>query len=446
MDTRSRSLPALALGVLAAAASGQSVWTEVFPSVRPSKRHSHAMAFDAARGVVVMYGGSYGSTYRADTWTWNGTTWQQAVTTGGPGDKALATMVWHPERNQVLLVGGRSRLGFVMDTWAWDGKSWTQILTSGGSLRQGPQSIAYDPKRKVLVAFDGSRTSEWPGYGNWFERKTANAPNTGERGAMVYDAAAGTILLYTQGQTWTYDGTDWRRHTPAVSPPARQLTAMAYDPVAGHAILFGGYVGHELDDTWAWNGKTWSQQIAQNPPTARHSTGMAYDAVRKQIVMFGGLQGFDDTWIKNRKFGTPATATLFGSGCAGSGGTPQLVPASGSLPWIGATLVLELRSLPKSPLNAPFGLLGLSRTSWGPFQLPLDLTGLGMSGCSTYVSIEQLDALTNQFGIARWALPVPDLVPLVGKSFYIQGLVADAKANSFGAVLSNALDCQIGAR
>ena len=106
MDRLVHSIVALALGVLCAAASAQSPWSQVFPKLSPEKRNSHAMAFDAARGVVVLYGGNYGSLFRQGTWTWNGKNWQQVTSSGGPGAKSNATMVWHPERKEILLVGG----------------------------------------------------------------------------------------------------------------------------------------------------------------------------------------------------------------------------------------------------------------------------------------------------------------------------------------------------
>ena len=45
-------------------------WTDVTPSTgSPRGRHSSVMAWDAARGSLLMFGGSNGSTpYGSDTW------------------------------------------------------------------------------------------------------------------------------------------------------------------------------------------------------------------------------------------------------------------------------------------------------------------------------------------------------------------------------------------
>jgi hypothetical protein len=352
-------LVSLSLLASCAVLPGQAVWSQVSGS-GPGNRYSHAMAFDAAHGVTVMYGGSASL---SDTWLFDGSSWSRASLTGAPGPRRYASMCYHIGLGQVLMVGGQDSTGsYVMDTWGWNGVSW-QMVVNAGSLPQGKQSLAYDPIRNVVVEFDGLHTYEWNGAGIWQQRTTAQAPATGYCGAMAYDPAAGRVVLYTYGQTWTYDGTNWTRAMPANSPPARDLTAMAYDSGQGQAVLFGGYSSSLLDDTWVWNGNDWSQQIAANPPPARYATALAYDPIRQRVVMYGGWLNLSDTWLKNPTFGTPATLSPFGTGCAGSAGTPVLGSFGGTLPWIGSNLVVQLRSLPVLIFRAPFGILGLSRTN-----------------------------------------------------------------------------------
>jgi hypothetical protein len=47
----------------------------------PSARSGHALAFDAARGRVVLFGGGDGTGRLADTWEWDGTQWSRTGTT-----------------------------------------------------------------------------------------------------------------------------------------------------------------------------------------------------------------------------------------------------------------------------------------------------------------------------------------------------------------------------
>jgi hypothetical protein len=77
----------------------------------------------------------------------------------------------------------------------------------------------------------------------------------------AYAAATHTVVLFLMagtrsvfGDTWTWDGSTWTKHTPATSPPARTVAAMAYDAVTGNVVLFGGgsRATGTLHDTWNW--------------------------------------------------------------------------------------------------------------------------------------------------------------------------------------------------
>jgi hypothetical protein len=93
----------------------------------------------------------------------------------------------------------------------------------------------------------------------------------------------------------------WVRVLPATSPSARAAHAMAYDPVSGKIVLFGGFSGATyLNDTWTFDGTTWAKQVTPVAPPARAAGAMAFDAVAKVVVLYGGYNGaryFGDTWI-----------------------------------------------------------------------------------------------------------------------------------------------------
>jgi hypothetical protein len=59
----------------------------------------------------------------------------------------------------------------------------------------------------------------------------------------------GTFL----GGTWTWDGTTWTKQATAVHPPGRYEASMAYDAATGTVVLFSGYTATGyLADTWTW--------------------------------------------------------------------------------------------------------------------------------------------------------------------------------------------------
>src|ERR1041384_4804856 len=72
----------------------QTAWVRASAPI--SGRYGHAMAYDSARGVTVLFGGFAGD-YLSDTWEWNGTVWTRRTVTGPPG-REYAAMVFDAAR------------------------------------------------------------------------------------------------------------------------------------------------------------------------------------------------------------------------------------------------------------------------------------------------------------------------------------------------------------
>lgn len=83
------------------------------------------------------------------------------------------------------------------------------------------------------------------------------------------------------GDTWTWDGTTWTKHSPATRPPDRCCMGMAYDITRAQTVLFGGLdYPLYLADTWTWDGTNWTSQDPATGPAKRQGPGMSYDAAR----------------------------------------------------------------------------------------------------------------------------------------------------------------------
>ena len=65
------------------------------------------MAYDAANGTVVLFGGQTTSRALNDTWTWDGSGWTQAHPATSPPPMASAQMTYDPVTHDVLLVGAQ---------------------------------------------------------------------------------------------------------------------------------------------------------------------------------------------------------------------------------------------------------------------------------------------------------------------------------------------------
>ncbi|HZS14580.1 MAG TPA: endo-1,4-beta-xylanase [Candidatus Dormibacteraeota bacterium] len=144
----------------------------------------------------------------------------------------------------------------------------------------------------------------------------------GQFGAMAYDQATGTDVLFTEsGQTWTWNGTAWTQQSPAASPQGRLGAGIAYDPVHQQVVLFGGETvsgSTFFDDTWTWNGTTWTQQQPTVSPPTRLGASMAWDSAQKRVILFGGFGDiavfFADTWAWNGSSWTELTANAVTEG------------------------------------------------------------------------------------------------------------------------------------
>ena len=112
------------------------------------------MTFDSQRGRTVLFGGDSGNAVLGDTWEWDGSFWTQ-MDDSGPGPRADHAMVYDSARQVSILFGGRDTGQTLFgDTWQWDGQDWTQLANSGPSPR-GAHAPTFDSTRGAVVLFGG---------------------------------------------------------------------------------------------------------------------------------------------------------------------------------------------------------------------------------------------------------------------------------------------------
>lgn len=205
-----------------------SNWTEKFPAVSPAALESSAMVYDSTHHEIVLFGGSSSHTatcvtFVNQTWIWNGATWTEKYPATPPAARGGHGLAYDAARGQVVLFGGMPSQcltdSFALptvdnDTWVWNGTYWTQKFPANRpSMRQGP-GMVYDSAESQIVLFGGDDGSGklfgdtwvWNGE-NWIERFPAPTPSPRSFPAMVYDAAQAQILLFggsDLGDTWTW--------------------------------------------------------------------------------------------------------------------------------------------------------------------------------------------------------------------------------------------------
>ena len=301
-------------------------WAQHMSATTPTARGNHALAFDSGRGEVVMFGGQVGnppSTAVNETWVWNGTTWTRRNVTAPPA-RANHVLAFDAARGEVMLFGGLSTSTTAYnDTWAWNGATQTWVgrmpATSPGA-RQA-HAGAFDTTRGELVTFGGLVGVGANAYGRdtwawssalqtWAKKSPLASPSARYGHTLVFDSNRKEVLLFggwsgaSSNETWVWNGAtqSWAQRTPAVSPPPRFAHAVAFDSARNEVVLFGGF-GY-WDDTWVWDGtaQTWTARAPPSRPRGRDAHAMVFDSARGEVVLFGGYSsaGYEnDTWVWN---------------------------------------------------------------------------------------------------------------------------------------------------
>lgn len=194
-------------------------------------RDHHAMVEDAS-GAILLFGGigaSRAASWPGDSWAWRGGGWTQ-VATEGPSPRARSALAYDARRRQVVLFGGVSPQPapdrpqvFLGDTWIFEGGRWRSVPLADGPRGRYAHAMVFDERAGVVLLYGGSAAhSGAPLADMWSwdgERWTA-VPLTGAtpghryQPVMVYDRARGRTVLYGslagfRDDTWEWDGRRW---------------------------------------------------------------------------------------------------------------------------------------------------------------------------------------------------------------------------------------------
>ncbi len=159
-----------------------ATWTQSFAS-GPTFRNRHAMVFDSSRGLTVLFGGYGGGGSSAgkptnDTYEWDGLGWTRRDPATLPSRRSLHAMAFDALRGVSVLFGGHDG-AFDGETWEWDGVDWALRATSGPSPRVNP-AMAFDEQLGVTIlagGFDGNDHLDdlWHWDGTTWARRAAAA-------------------------------------------------------------------------------------------------------------------------------------------------------------------------------------------------------------------------------------------------------------------------------
>jgi hypothetical protein len=296
-------------------------WTQALPATQPPVRQQTAMAFDAQRGVCLLFGGWDGNVGLrfGDTWEWNGINWTQRLPATQPAPRTGHALVYDAARARIAMFGGSTGGGESAETWLWDGVNWTLANAVPSPTARERFAFAYDAASARTLLFGGNDgnadlgdTWTWDGA-QWTQigGQPGSEPGPRHQASMAYDAARGRVQLvggsivslgaFPQpapgaSDLWEWDGAAWHLLLPAsFQPPARSGYVIARDATRQETVMFGGDGSVLANETWIWNGVDWAQRFPLNRPLACRGHTLTYDPVRQQILLFGG-NTTNQTW------------------------------------------------------------------------------------------------------------------------------------------------------
>lgn len=253
---------------------------KLIPASGPSMRTVSAAVYDSRRKRIVLYGGLGNAglnDQRGDTWEWDGKSWQQ-MADASIGTRDHHALAYDAARGKTVLFGGvASDRNSPTETWEWDGTKWTKIAAPGPGGRGGI-GLVYDDERKQVILFggvgqDAKRLGDtWAWDGKTWRQVSAEGPLARNGAGLAFDRRAGVVILFggTAGSQhfddlWQWDGQRWTEIKVTGPKPGKRVgPGITYDVARGKIVLYGGMVRENgqvkaSDEMWEWSGKQWAQ-------------------------------------------------------------------------------------------------------------------------------------------------------------------------------------------
>ena len=346
-----------------------ATWSIRASSTPISARQDHVATYDRTRRVMLVFGGTRGSTLLNDTWEWDGRSWKARVPLSAPSPRSAASMAVNPVTLMPTLFGGITSSGLSGESFQYDGVNW--VMTSNVPAEARYNHVICEGPGGLLAMFGGRDSSGLLGNlhlfssGNWGPALVQTQPPAREAHGMAFDKRRNVVVLYgglgsaglPLNDTWELSVAGgfqytWTKRTSATTPPARTGPEMTFDESRGRVVMTGGYLsnGTTLNDVWEWNGIEWIQRTAETIPmrsVVNHS--LVYDPYRARCIRFGG---FDWTSEYAELYELFSVVDIIGKGHV-SGGVPLVAL---SQPVVGQLFRLWF----DNPMNVASLMIGLA--------------------------------------------------------------------------------------
>jgi hypothetical protein len=296
-------------------------WRKIETAHAPSPRMNAALAYDTARNQAILFGGVSEWTFQTgwnnlgDTWEWEGNDWVELFPSNAPPPRRDAGLAYDEARGVMVLFGGVRQIDgaqqeFFNDTWEWNGQNWVEHAPGLSPTGRGSVNIYYDPLVQKVVFHGGYAVDEngnnifpddaWEWDGEKWEQVFLERSRGSSASAIIFDPLQQAPMLMGGEGLWLLKDNRWFQPSYPQSPRGRWSSGMVFDAVRQQVVLFGGYEGKDwFNETWVFDGLTWSKLVTENQPSVRTGQMLFFDATRNSVILFGGFHDmnfYNDTW------------------------------------------------------------------------------------------------------------------------------------------------------
>ena len=261
-------------------------WSSTQSIDSPSPRANVNLVQADSSGALLMFGGFGwleevgGTAPLSDTWRWDGSQWTY-LDDQGPLQRGVAAMAYDTARGNVLLFGGEQSSRDVPafgDTWIWNGSLWAEQSVSASPSPRSGAATTFDENLGQIILFGGGGeclyddTWTWDGA-VWSAISTEHSPPARTRAGLTFHEGLGATVLvgglgapsgpFTRGlgDTWIFDGNDWGLLDTAAIPLGGDCRSCAYSPALGGAYLFTTTGGKTMVSAGNWTSTPLEESI-----------------------------------------------------------------------------------------------------------------------------------------------------------------------------------------
>ncbi|MBN2358113.1 MAG: hypothetical protein JXR83_01585 [Deltaproteobacteria bacterium] len=323
VDADSRDGAAAADAAVADGTIGADVliglWSALTPAPGLADRNAACVGHDPQRQVTVLFASSIWIPPAptettphllgvAETWELLGNGWIQRQPAAQPPMRGSCSMAYDSARGRLVLFGGsvdddHGWLHDLDDTWAWDGVSWTHLHSDTSPAARGGAALAYDPARDRVVLFGGSAGSlpmsffkdtwELVDGAQWVEQHPATRPDYRTGAGLAHDPAARLTLLHgghtelvTYADTWAWDGASWSQVADAPTEPCCRNRWLTFDPDRQRFVRFEGWPEVR---TREFDWVEWRDVISAEPPPPIGVDALIHDVARRRSLLINPI-------------------------------------------------------------------------------------------------------------------------------------------------------------